>query len=177
MPLCLLLLNCLLSLLLPGSLPASLPVAYLSHALPISPPPPSLCLCQPLFFSLPYLLSYLPSCRAGISAIRRLRKTDNNRIARATGATVANRVEELEESHVGTGAGLFEVKKVGDEYFTFLTDCKEPKACTILLRGASKDILNEMERNLQVGGWHGKQQARAKWMNGMVHANCTARFP
>ncbi len=34
-------------------------------------------------------------------------------------------------------------------YFTFLEECKDPKACTILLRGASKDILNEVERNLQ----------------------------
>ena len=34
-------------------------------------------------------------------------------------------------------------------YFTFLTECKNPKACTILLRGASKDVLNEVERNLQ----------------------------
>ena len=34
-------------------------------------------------------------------------------------------------------------------YFTFLVECDNPKACTILLRGASKDILNEVERNLQ----------------------------
>jgi len=34
-------------------------------------------------------------------------------------------------------------------YFTFLVECKDPKACTILLRGASKDILMEIERNLQ----------------------------
>lgn len=33
-------------------------------------------------------------------------------------------------------------------YFTFLTECKSPKACTILLRGPSKDILNEIDRNL-----------------------------
>lgn len=39
--------------------------------------------------------------------------------------------------------------KLGDEYFTFIVDCEAPKACTILLRGASKDILNEVERNLQ----------------------------
>ncbi|CAI7828880.1 unnamed protein product [Closterium sp. NIES-53] len=88
--------------------------------------------------------------KAGIAAIRRLRKTDNNRIARAVGATIVNRVEELQESDVGTGAGLFEVRKIGDEFFAFLVECKEPKACTVLLRGASKDILNEMERNLQV---------------------------
>lgn len=87
--------------------------------------------------------------KAGITAIRRVRKSDNNRIARACGATVVNRTEELQESDVGLGCGLFEVKKMGDEYFTFITECKNPKACTILLRGASKDILNEIERNLQ----------------------------
>ncbi|EDW25143.1 GL24528 [Drosophila persimilis] len=80
---------------------------------------------------------------------RRQRKTDNLRIARACGATIVNRTEELTEKDVGTGAGLFEIKKIGDEYFTFVTECKDPKACTILLRGASKDILNETERNLQ----------------------------
>ncbi|KAK5221277.1 T-complex protein 1 subunit gamma [Exophiala xenobiotica] len=87
--------------------------------------------------------------KAGVTALRRVRKTDNNRISRATGATVVNRVDDLQESDVGTECGLFEIEKIGDEYFTFLTKCKNPKACTILLRGPSKDILNEIERNLQ----------------------------
>ncbi|KAG0487397.1 hypothetical protein HPP92_009492 [Vanilla planifolia] len=87
--------------------------------------------------------------KAGVSAIRRLRKTDNNRISKACGATIVNRPDELQESDVGTGAGLFEVRKIGDEFFTFIVDCKDPKACTVLLRGASKDLLNEVERNLQ----------------------------
>ncbi|KAL9101288.1 MAG: hypothetical protein Q9163_003440 [Psora crenata] len=87
--------------------------------------------------------------KANITALRRVRKTDNNRIARATGATIVNRVDDLRESDVGTQCGLFEVEKIGDEYFSFLTQCKTPKACTILLRGPSKDILNEIERNLQ----------------------------
>ncbi|KAL9257311.1 T-complex protein 1 subunit gamma-like protein [Drosera capensis] len=87
--------------------------------------------------------------KAGVSAIRRVRKTDNNRIAKACGAVIVNRPDELQESDVGTGAGLFEVKKFGDEFFAFIVDCKEPKACTVLLRGASKDLLNEVERNLQ----------------------------
>jgi T-complex protein 1 subunit gamma len=43
---------------------------------------------------------------------------------------------------------LFEIRLIGDEYFSFLEECEEPKACTILLRGASKDVLNEIERNL-----------------------------
>ncbi|CAI0431716.1 unnamed protein product [Linum tenue] len=87
--------------------------------------------------------------KAGVSAIRRLRKTDNNRIAKACGAVIVNRPDELQESDVGTAAGLFEVKKIGDEFFSFIVDCQDPKACTVLLRGASKDLLNEVERNLQ----------------------------
>ena len=62
----------------------------------------------------------------------------------AVGGTIVNRTDELRESDVGTGCGLFEVRKIGDEYFTFLDQCKDPKACTIVLRGASKDILNEV---------------------------------
>ena len=84
-----------------------------------------------------------------VTVFRRLRKTDNNRVARCTGATIVNRPEELQESDVGTLCGQFKVEKIGDDYFTFMTECQEPKACSILLRGASKDVLNEIERNLQ----------------------------
>lgn len=87
--------------------------------------------------------------KKNVSVIRRLRKTDNTRIAKASGAVIVSRVEELKEADVGTGAGLFEVSKIGDEYFSFITECKDPKACTILLRGGSKDVLMEVERNLQ----------------------------
>jgi T-complex protein 1 subunit gamma len=87
--------------------------------------------------------------RNNISAIRRVRKTDNNRIARAVGATIVNRPEELNEKDVGTGCGLFKIEKIGDEYFTFMVECKSPKACSIMLRGAGKEFLNEIERNLQ----------------------------
>jgi len=87
--------------------------------------------------------------KAGITAIRRLRKSDNCRVARACGATIVNRTDEITEADIGTEAGLFEVRKIGDEYFTYIEECKDPKACTILLRGASKDILAEVERNLQ----------------------------
>lgn len=84
-----------------------------------------------------------------VTVFRRLRKTDNNRVARASGATVVNRPEELQESDVGTNCGLFQVNKIGDDYFAFFTECVQPNACSIILRGASKDVLNEIERNLQ----------------------------
>lgn len=54
--------------------------------------------------------------KANITAIRRVRKTDNNRIARAVGATIVNRVDDLKESDVGTDCGLFAIEKIGDEY-------------------------------------------------------------
>jgi T-complex protein 1 subunit gamma len=87
--------------------------------------------------------------KADITVIRRVKKSDNNRLARASGATIVFRTEELKEEDIGTKCGLFEVKKIGDEYFSFVSECVDPKACTIVLRGASRDILKEVERNLQ----------------------------
>jgi len=87
--------------------------------------------------------------KANITAVRRVRKSDNNRIARACGATVVNRTDEIKEEDIGTGCGLFEIRKIGEEYYAFIEECKNPKACTIILRGASKDVLNEVERNFQ----------------------------
>jgi len=87
--------------------------------------------------------------KAGISCLRRLRKMDNDRIARATGATIVNEPDEIKEEDIGTSCGLFDIRKIADDYFAYFVECKNPKACTILLRGASKDVLNEMERNLQ----------------------------
>jgi len=53
--------------------------------------------------------------KGNVTALRRVRKTDNNRIARATGATIVNRVDDLHEADVGTGCALFEIEKIGDE--------------------------------------------------------------
>jgi len=83
-----------------------------------------------------------------ITALRRLRKTDNERISRAVGANIIGNLSELKESDLGTQCGLYEVRLLGDDYYSFIEDCKKPKACTVLLRGPSKDVLNEVERNL-----------------------------
>jgi len=86
--------------------------------------------------------------RAGITALRRLKKTDNNRLVRVTGARIVSDTTDLREEDVGTQAGLFEIKKIGDEYFTFITSATSTSV-TVLLRGPSKDIMNEVERNIQ----------------------------
>jgi len=86
--------------------------------------------------------------KENITAIRRLRKTDNNRLAKCCGATIVNKVEELQESDIGTQCGLFECKKLGDEWWSHFVECKDPKACTILLRGGTRDTLYEVARNI-----------------------------
>ena len=53
-----------------------------------------------------------------ITALRRVRKSDNNRIALAVGATIVNRIEDLRESDVGSQCGLFNIEKIGDEFVT-----------------------------------------------------------
>ncbi|KAI5313281.1 hypothetical protein L3X38_042455 [Prunus dulcis] len=125
---------------------------------------------QSLLFHLPYWISFLvyfpvfdlsdcSVCTGYTSTIRRKNGKLSELIGELQrlllsvstkcGAVIVNRPDELQQSDVGTGAGIFEVKKIGDEFFAFFVDCKEPKACTVLLRGPSKDLLNEVERNLQ----------------------------
>lgn len=86
---------------------------------------------------------------AGVSVIRRTRKTDLQRISKASGARIVHRTRDLGEDDVGTWAKLFEVRTIGDEPFAFITGAEKAQACTILLRGAAKDVLHEVERSLQ----------------------------
>eukprot|EP00494_Astrolonche_serrata_P024465 UN24723 len=86
---------------------------------------------------------------AGITVLRRNKKWEMNRLARAVGGTVCNRPEIMSEKDIGTRCGLYEVRKFGDEYFSFFEKCKEPKACSVILRGSAKDVLQEVDRNLQ----------------------------
>ncbi|KAL0234063.1 hypothetical protein PCE1_001101 [Barthelona sp. PCE] len=84
-----------------------------------------------------------------VTVLRRLRKPDNIRLAKACGATIISRADEIREEDVGTKCHLYEVRKIGDEYISFFEECEDPKACSIILRGANKDVLNEVERNIQ----------------------------
>jgi len=87
--------------------------------------------------------------KANITVLRRMRKTDNTRLAKCSGATIGHRVDLLTEKDVGTKCGEYAVKQVANETFSFFYKCQSPKACSILLRGGSKDVLQEMDRNLQ----------------------------
>lgn len=81
-----------------------------------------------------------------VTAIRRVKKSDLVRISKATGTTIKSRVEDVSEKQLGS-AGLFEYIKIGRDYFCKLSKCHNPKAISVVLRGPTKDLLTELERN------------------------------
>ncbi|MAE42969.1 thermosome subunit [Candidatus Woesearchaeota archaeon] len=83
--------------------------------------------------------------KKGIYAIRRVSDSDMKKIAKATGAKVVNNLKDLSENDLGF-AGTVEERKVGDEEFTYIMDCKNPKAVTLLIRGGTEHVTNEIER-------------------------------
>ena len=72
---------------------------------------------------------------AGISAVRRTKKSDNNRISRAVGAAIVNDTGDLKDEDVGTGCGLFEIRKIGDEYVhSHRAFCSDNQVSLFILR-------------------------------------------
>ncbi|MEK6826207.1 MAG: thermosome subunit alpha [Nanoarchaeota archaeon] len=83
-----------------------------------------------------------------IYAARRVSKSDMERVARATGAKIVSKTSDLSKSDLGS-AGLVEEKKVGDEDMTYITECPQAKAVTLLIRGGSEHVIDEVERALK----------------------------
>ncbi|KAB2946777.1 MAG: thermosome subunit [Candidatus Methanoperedens nitroreducens] len=85
--------------------------------------------------------------KAGIYAARRVKKSDMDKLARATGAKILTSLKEITDSDLGK-AGLVEEKKIGDEAMTYVTECHNPKAVSIILRGGTEHVADEAERAL-----------------------------
>ena len=83
--------------------------------------------------------------KKGIYAIRQVKEKDMVKISKATGAKLVSYTDELTKEDLGY-AGLVEERKFGDEHFTFIIDCKNPKAVSILLRGGTEHVVDELER-------------------------------
>jgi len=81
----------------------------------------------------------------GIYAIRRVKKSDMEKLAKATKATIVNNINDLTESELGM-AGIVEAKKVGDEEMTYIKECQSAKAVTLLIRGGTSHVVDEIER-------------------------------
>ncbi|MFA6329382.1 MAG: thermosome subunit beta [Candidatus Micrarchaeia archaeon] len=83
--------------------------------------------------------------KKGIMACRRVKKSDMEKLSRATGGRVVTTLDDLSASDLGK-AGNVEERKISGEQMTFVEDCKEPKAVTLLIRGGTQHVIDEAER-------------------------------
>ena len=85
--------------------------------------------------------------KEGIYAVRRVSEGDIKKLAKATGARIISNLDDLSKSDLGY-AGIVEEKKYGDDKFTFIMKCKNPKAVSIMIRGGTEHVVDELERGL-----------------------------
>jgi thermosome len=85
--------------------------------------------------------------RKGILAVRRIKKSDVEKLAKATGGKIITNLDAIAASDLGY-ADLVEERKVGEDKMTFIEGCKHPKAVTILIRGATQRFIDETERSI-----------------------------
>ncbi|MDR1404907.1 MAG: TCP-1/cpn60 chaperonin family protein [Candidatus Methanoplasma sp.] len=89
--------------------------------------------------------------KAGIYACRRVKKSDMERLGRSTGASICNKIMELSAEDLGYAESV-ELKTVESEEMTFITGCKDPKTVSILVRGGTSHVADEVERSL-IDAW------------------------
>ncbi len=85
--------------------------------------------------------------KEGIYAVRRVKKSDIEKLSKATGATIASSIDELSASDLGKAEKVEQIK-IGDDYLTFVTGCKNPKAVSLLVRGGTEHVVDEIERSI-----------------------------
>ena len=83
--------------------------------------------------------------KAGVLAVRRVKKSDMENLSRATGASIVNSIDAITKNDLGT-AGLVEEKKLSGEEMIFVSGCKNPKAVSIIVRGGTEHVVDELER-------------------------------
>jgi thermosome len=82
-----------------------------------------------------------------IYAVRRVKKSDMEKLAKATKGRIATKLDDLTKDDLGDAA-LVEERKIGDDQMTFVTGCKNPKAVSILIRGGTEHVVDELERSM-----------------------------
>ncbi|MDI3483288.1 MAG: archaeal chaperonin [Candidatus Methanomethylophilaceae archaeon] len=83
----------------------------------------------------------------GMFCVRRVKQSDMEKLAKATGAKIVGNLHEIGPEDLGN-AELVEERTVGDEEMTFVMGCKNPKAVSIIIRGGTEHVLDEVERSL-----------------------------
>ncbi|MFW5903946.1 MAG: thermosome subunit beta [Candidatus Saliniplasma sp.] len=83
--------------------------------------------------------------KEGIFAIRRVKKSDMKKLAKSTGGNIVTNLVDLEKEDLG-GAGLVHEIHVGDSHMTFVEEADKGKAVSLLLRGGTDHVVDELER-------------------------------
>jgi len=83
--------------------------------------------------------------KEGIFAVRRVKKSDMEALAKATGGKIVTNLKDLGKADLGTAKMVEEVKIAGDE-MVFVRDCKNPKAVSLIIRGGTSHVIDEVER-------------------------------
>ena len=86
--------------------------------------------------------------KKGIFAARRVKKSDMDLLAKATGANVVSNLDDLTPSDLGK-AGVIEEVRMGDEGLTYVKECVNAKAVTILIKGGTEHIIDEVKRAME----------------------------
>jgi len=86
--------------------------------------------------------------KAGIYAVRRIKESDMKALARATKAKIVTNLDDLSKEDLGI-AGIVEEVKVEDEAMTYVRECKNPKTVTILIRGGTEHVIDEIKRAME----------------------------
>ncbi|GLI47230.1 thermosome subunit alpha [Methanoculleus bourgensis] len=86
--------------------------------------------------------------KAGIFAVRRVKKSDMEKLARATGAAVVSSIDAIAPEELGK-AGNVEEKKVSGEEMIFVTGCENPKAVSVIIRGGTEHVVDELDRAIE----------------------------
>ena len=86
--------------------------------------------------------------KKGILTARRVKKSDIEKLARATGGRIISNLSDLTREDLGY-AGIVEEQKIAGEQMIFVRECKNPKAVSILIRGGTEHVVDEVERSLE----------------------------
>jgi chaperonin GroEL (HSP60 family) len=82
-----------------------------------------------------------------IFASRRVNKSDMEKVSKATGARIISSLDNISKDYLGYSDNV-EIRKIGDTKMIYVTGCKNPKAVSIIIRGSTKHITDELERAL-----------------------------
>jgi thermosome len=86
--------------------------------------------------------------KEGILAVRRIKKSDMEKLGRATGGRIVTNLDDLKAVDLGK-ADLVEEKKIGDDKMVFIEGCKDPKSVSVLIRAGLERLVDEAERALK----------------------------